>query len=92
MVKPLSAETKARLALPSGSTLPAIIDPTLSLGEILLVHAYILRRDGIAPLAMNAAASQTGPLSSTTAANGDAKRLHKRRSSVGQRLGGSVDV
>jgi hypothetical protein len=81
MVKPLSAAAQAKLALPYGSTIPAVIDPTLSLGEILLVHAHILHRDRISSL-MNSQNSPKSQIDSTTLpkpASGDAKNSPQSR-------------
>ena len=92
MVKPLSAATQAQLALPYGLTIPAVIDATRSLGEILLVHAYILRRDGIPSLLSNQhpANSQSESAVLDRPLNGDAKSLPKSRSSSSRRQGGST--
>jgi hypothetical protein len=82
MVKPLSTATQAKLALPYGSTILAVIDPTLSLGEILFVHAHILHRDRISSL-LNNQNSTKSQMDSTTLpkpASGDAKNPPKGRS------------
>jgi hypothetical protein len=80
MVKPLSVIIE-KVALPYGSSIPAVIDPTLSLGEILLVHAYILRRDGIASLIPNENSARSQPESANLPkpASGDAKNPRKSR-------------
>jgi hypothetical protein len=92
MVKPLSAETQAKLALPRGTTIPAVIDPTRSLGEILWAHAHILRRDGIASL-VPSGRSTAGAIEAATlpkSAGGDTQNVLKGRSAATRRAGGNV--
>ena len=89
MVKPLSAETQAKLALPRGSTIPTVIDPTRSLGEILWTHARILRRDGIPALVPSGGPTERpiGTATLTKSASGEAKNVLKGRSAFTRRQG-----
>jgi hypothetical protein len=90
MVKPLSAETQAKLALPRGSSIPTVVDPTRSLEEVLWTHARILRRDGIPSLAPSERSTESALESEhlPKSTSGDAKNMFKVRAPATRRKGG----